>query len=284
MVHRTAAEALQTGLDLVKQARDQDDEVAVDVCLADASRADAALMARFARTATDAGAGLIVLADTVGAQLPDDCGRMFTQVRSAAGADVVLASHPHNDLGLALANTLQALSAGVRVVASSWLGIAERAGMVATEQLLFLLARHPDRFLDGTTPWWTAPDLTRLPGIARMVAAATGVPLSVTNPIVGTGVGTISTGTPFVHPELFQPFDPHDVLGIEPHVLLTQLASARVVTAVAARLGHTLDRDQARAAMSWAKARAFRTGRAVIEDAAFAAYLDGLTRTTLSPS
>ncbi|MEU0254372.1 hypothetical protein ABZ299_18095 [Streptomyces sp. NPDC006184] len=210
---------------------------------------------------------------------------MFAQVRSAAGEDVVLASHLHNDLGLAPANTLQALSAGVRVVASSWLGIAERAGMVATEQLLFLLARHPDRSLDGeATPWWTAPDLTRLPGTARMVAAVTGVPLSVTTPIVGTGVGTISTGTPFVHPEFFQPFDPHGVLGIEPHVLLTQLASARVVTAVAARLGHTLDGDQVRAAMSWAKARAFRTGRAVIEDAAFADYLDGLTRATSSTS
>ncbi|WP_260149013.1 hypothetical protein [Streptomyces sp. PanSC9] len=55
--------------------------------------------------------------------------------------------------------------------------------------------------------WWTPPDLTRLPGIARMVSETSGVPLTVTTPIVGTGVGTISTGTPFVHPELFQPFD-----------------------------------------------------------------------------
>ncbi|MEV4947891.1 hypothetical protein [Streptomyces sp. NPDC053755] len=80
------------------------------------------------------------------------------------------------------------------------------------------------------------------------------MPLSVTTPIVGTGVGTISTGTPFVHPELFQPYGPHQVLGVEPRTVLTQLASARGVTAVAARLGHTLDESQARAAMAWAKA------------------------------
>ncbi|MBA8977542.1 MULTISPECIES: 2-isopropylmalate synthase [Streptomyces] len=280
MVHKTAEQALQGGVDLVKAARDLDETVAVDICLADASRADASLMSDYAQAMTDAGAGLVVLADTVGAQLPAACRDMFDAVRAGAGDDVVLASHLHNDLGLGLANTLQALASGVRVVSSSWLGIAERAGMVATEQLLFLLARHGQEFLNtDATPWWTAPDLTRLPTIAQMVAEETEVPLSVTTPIVGTGVGTISTGTPFVHPQLFQPYDPTQVLGIEPRVLLTQLASARVITAAATRLGHDLDREQTRAAMTWVKTRAFRTGRAVVDDAAFADYLDGLVHT-----
>ncbi|MEV0578149.1 2-isopropylmalate synthase [Streptomyces sp. NPDC050392] len=283
MVHRPAAEALQAGVDLVKRARDLDEEVAVDVCLADASRADHALMGTFAGELTAVGAGLVVLADTVGAQLPDACRQMFTAVGAAAGGETVLASHLHNDLGLGLANSLQALAAGIRVLSSSWLGIAERAGLVATEQLLFLLARHAPELLDGA-PWWTDPDLTRLPAIARMVADETGVPLSVTTPIVGTGVGTISTGTPFVHPELFQPYDPQQLLGIEPRAVLTQLASVRVVIAVAARLGHTLDKDQARAAMAWVKRRAFATGRSVTEDAAFADYLEGLSYTTTSGS
>ncbi|WP_326667331.1 2-isopropylmalate synthase [Streptomyces sp. NBC_01257] len=283
MVHRPAAEALQAGVDLVKRARDLDEEVAVDVCLADASRADHALMGTFAGELTAVGAGLVVLADTVGAQLPDACRQMFTAVGAAAGGETVLASHLHNDLGLGLANSLQALAAGVRVLSSSWLGIAERAGLVATEQLLFLLARHAPELLDGA-PWWTDPDLTRLPAIARMVADETGVPLSVTTPIVGTGVGTISTGTPFVHPELFQPYDPQQLLGIEPRAVLTQLASVRVVIAVAARLGHTLDKDQARAAMAWVKRRAFATGRSVTDDAAFADYLEGLSYTTTAGS
>ncbi|GAA2242937.1 hypothetical protein GCM10010145_06630 [Streptomyces ruber] len=278
MVHKTAEEALRGAIDLIELARGLDDTVALDICFADASRADASLMSDHAQAMTDAGAGLVILADTVGAQLPDACRDMFAAVRAGTGDDVVLGTHLHNDLGLGLANTLQALGTGVRMVSSSWLGIAERAGLVATEQLLFLLARHAEEFLGaGATPWWTAPDLTRLPGIARMVAEETGVPLSVTTPIVGTGVGTISTGTPFVHPQLFQPYDPTEVLGIEPKVLLTQLASARVITAAATRLGHDLDRDQTRAAMAWVKARAFRTGTAVVDDAAFADYLEGLT-------
>ncbi|GHG78956.1 hypothetical protein GCM10018980_77450 [Streptomyces capoamus] len=265
----------------MKQARDRDPAVAVDVCLADASRADHTLMAHHAHAMTQAGAGVIILADTVGAQLPAACRDMFTEVRAAAGDDVVLGSHVHNDLGLGLANTPQALACGVRVVSASWLGTAERAGMVATEQLLFLLTQHAtDLIGPGATPWWTSPDLTRLPGIACMVAQETGVPLSVTTPIFGTGVNTISTGTPFVHPQLFQPLDPQEVHGIEPSVILTHLASTRVVAAVAARLGHSLDRDQTRAALNWAKNRAYATGQAVINDAAGAAYLDGLTHAT----
>ncbi|WP_223839024.1 2-isopropylmalate synthase [Nocardiopsis deserti] len=281
MVHRTAAEALTAGADLVRHARGLDDGVAVDVCLADASRADHALMAHSAQELTGAGAGLVVLADTVGAQLPHDCREMFSRVRAGAGDEVVLASHLHNDLGLGLANTLQAMASGVRVVSSSWLGIAERAGMVATEQLLLLLARHGTELFGADAElWWREPDLTLLPGIARLVAEETGVPLSVTTPVVGTGVGTISTGTPFVHPQLFQPYDPKQLLGIEPTVVLTHLASARVVTAVASRLGRTLDREQTSAAMAWVKSRAFRTGRAVVDDHAFADYLDGLAHTT----
>ncbi|WP_234438434.1 hypothetical protein [Streptomyces sp. NRRL S-340] len=67
------------------------------------------------------------------------------------------------------------------------------------------------------------------------------------------------------------------MLGITPRVVLTHLASARVVTAVAARLGHALDGVQTRTALAWVKQRAYRTGEAVVEDSVFAGYLDGLT-------
>ncbi|MFF4415736.1 2-isopropylmalate synthase [Streptosporangium sp. NPDC001559] len=281
MTHRGARRALEAGVSLVNDARELDERVAVDVCLADASRADTSLMAAYATAMTEAGAGTVVLADTVGDHLPAETGAMFTRMRAHVGQEVVLACHLHNDLGLGLANTLQALRAGVRVVSSSWLGIAERSGMVATEQLLFLLAYRADRTTallgEGADPWWTAPDLSALTGIAQMVAQETGVPLSVTTPIVGTGVGTISTGTPFVHPQLFQPFDPQRLLGVTPRVVLTQLASARVVKAVAARLGHVLDDRQAQAAMRWVKRHVYRTGQAVVEEGTFAGYLDGLT-------
>ncbi|MFF4452063.1 hypothetical protein [Streptomyces goshikiensis] len=68
----------------------------------------------------------------MGAQLPPGYREMFRRVGADAGSEVVPAPHPHNDLGLGL-------------------GIAERAGMVATEQLLFLLARHAGELLGAVT-------------------------------------------------------------------------------------------------------------------------------------
>jgi 2-isopropylmalate synthase len=144
--------------------------------------------------------------------------------------------------------------------------MAERSGMVATEQPLFPLAHDPAKAAQvlgpGCEPRWTTPDLTRLPGIARMVSAGTGVPLTVTTPIVGTGVATISTGITFAHPQTFQPYDP------ERHL---------APSVVAERIGHVLDPAQTRTALAWVKDRAYRLGQAVIADADLAAYLDGLT-------
>ncbi|MFB7646012.1 2-isopropylmalate synthase [Streptomyces sp. NPDC056084] len=288
LVHSGAREALAGGLDVVKAAVDLADGVAVDVCLVDAPRADHALMAEYAGAMTTQGARTIVLADTVGDLLPGQTRALFQQVAAGAGSETVLVSHLHNDLGLGLANTLAALESGVRVAACSWLGMAERSGMVATEQLLFLLAHDPVKAAQvlgpGCEPWWTVPDLTRLPGIARMVSAETGVPLTVTTPVVGTGVATISTGTPFTHPQTFQPYDPLHHLGVAPTVVLTHLASQRVLRAVAERLGHDLDSGQTRTALAWVKDRAYRLNQAVVADADFAAYLDGLTTATTAPA
>ncbi|MCX5409600.1 2-isopropylmalate synthase [Streptomyces sp. NBC_00335] len=288
LVHTDARAALDRGLDVVKEAVDRAGGTAVDVCLVDAPRADHALVAEYAGRMTAQGAATIVLADTVGDLLPGQTRDLFRRVAAGAGRDTVLVSHLHNDLGLGLANTLAALESGARVAACSWLGMAERSGMVATEQLLFLLAhdRAKAAYVLGPDcePWWTEPDLTRLPGIARMVSAETGVPLTVTAPIVGTGVATISTGTPFTHPRTFQPYDPERHLGLAPTVVLTHLASRRVLRAVAERLGHHLDPDRTGEALTWVKDRAYRLNQAQVPDADFAAYLEGLTAATPSPS
>lgn len=288
LVHSDARTALDRGLDVVKEAVDRADGTAVDVCLVDAPRADHALVAEYAGRMTAQGAATIVLADTVGDLLPGQTRDLFRRVAAGAGRDTVLVSHLHNDLGLGLANTLAALESGARVAACSWLGMAERSGMVATEQLLFLLAHDRAKAAHvlgpDCEPWWTQPDLTRLPGIARMVSAETGVPLTVTTPIVGSGVATISTGTPFTHPRTFQPYDPEHHLGLAPTVVLTHLASRRVLRAVAERLGHHLDPDRTGEALAWVKDRAYRLNQAEVPDADFGAYLEALTTATPTPT
>lgn len=283
MVHRPAVDALAEAGTLVRAVRDGDTGVIPDVCFADAPRADVDVLAGAANALTEAGAGVIVVADTTGDLLTERCAELFRGLFERVAGDVVLASHLHNDLGLGLANTLAAVRAGVRVVSSSWLGVAERSGMVATEQILFLLAHRTTELLGEADLWWTAPDLTRIPAIARAVAAETGVPLTVTTPIVGTGVGTISTGTPFVRPATFQPFDPA-VLGIEPTVVLTHLASARVLRAVGERAGLVLDRAETAAALAWVKAEAFRRNEAVIPVESLAGFVDAFRATAAVPA
>ncbi|WP_410601305.1 2-isopropylmalate synthase [Amycolatopsis sp. lyj-90] len=278
MVHRPAIEALTDAVALVRAVRDGDSGVIPDVCFADAPRADLDVMAEAANTLSAAGAGVIVVADTTGDLLTERCGALFQGLLERVGEDVVLASHLHNDLGLGLANTLAAVRAGVRVVSSSWLGVAERSGMVATEQILFLLAQRTAELLGEADLWHTAPDLTRIPAIARSVSAETGLPLTVTTPIVGTGVGTISTGTPFVRPETFQPYDPA-ILGIEPAVVLTHLASARVLRAVGELAGLVLDRAETAAALAWVKAEAFRRNEAVIPVESLVGFVDAFRAT-----
>ncbi|ANN16081.1 2-isopropylmalate synthase [Amycolatopsis orientalis] len=277
MVHGTAAETLRHAAGLVRLVRNSGTGVIPDVCFADAPRGDIALLAKSANELTAAGAGLIVVADTTGDLLYTRAGELFGQLQASVDSEVVLVTHLHNDLGLGLANTIEAVRAGVRGVSSSWLGVAERSGMVATEQLLFLLAQRTAELLGADADlWYTTPDLTRIPRIARRVAEETGVPISVTTPIVGTGVGTISTGTPFVRPETFQPFDP-SVLGIEPTVLLTHLASKRVLRAVATRLGFELTRQETAVALEWVKSEAFRRNHPVIPDEELAEFI-GLRR------
>ncbi|WP_370942225.1 hypothetical protein AB5J62_24260 [Amycolatopsis sp. cg5] len=274
MLHGLAAEALADAVALV---RAMPEGVIADVCFADAPRGDLDVMAGAATRLTEAGAGVIVIADTIGDLLTDRCAELFRGLLERVADGVVLATHLHNDLGLGLANTLAAVRAGVRVVSSSWLGVAERSGMVATEQLLFLLAHRTAELLGDADLWHSTPDLTRLPSIARQVSAEIGLPLTVTTPIVGTGVGTISTGTPFVRPKTFQPYDPA-ILGIKPTVVLTHLASARVLRAVAERAGLRLDPAETAAALSWVKAEAFHRNEAVVGDEDLVGFVDGLRR------
>ncbi len=91
------------------------------------------------------------------------------------------------------------------------------------------------------------------------------MPRRVTDPFVGTGVNAISTGTPFVSPADFQPYDAEALLGVEPRVELTHLASDRVIRAVAERLGRQIDREEARLLRSAVKQQAYATGRAQVD-------------------
>jgi 2-isopropylmalate synthase len=114
----------------------------------DATRTSHDFLCQIVGVAIEAGATIINLPDTVGYALPSDYAEMFRVIRERVpGADRVrLSAHTHNDLGLAVANALAAIDAGVRQVECTINGIGERAGNAALEEIATALRVRADRF------------------------------------------------------------------------------------------------------------------------------------------
>jgi 2-isopropylmalate synthase len=114
----------------------------------DASRSDPEFLCRMVAVAIDAGASVINLPDTVGYCVPNEYGAIFRMLRERVPqvAGITLSSHCHNDLGMAVANSLAAVEAGVRQIECTINGIGERAGNAALEELAAAFLVRRDKF------------------------------------------------------------------------------------------------------------------------------------------
>ena len=112
----------------------------------DASRTEIDFLIEVVEAAIAAGATTINLPDTTGYATPEEYGRMFSDVLTLAhgATDVILSTHCHNDLGLAVANSLSAVHAGARQVECTLNGIGERAGNAALEEVVMALRTRSD--------------------------------------------------------------------------------------------------------------------------------------------
>ncbi|HEV2709835.1 MAG TPA: 2-isopropylmalate synthase [Edaphobacter sp.] len=114
----------------------------------DATRTDPDFLVKVCEVAIQAGATTLNLPDTVGYCVPQDYGDMFRMVRQRVPGieNIVLSAHCHDDLGLAVANSIAAIEAGVRQVECAINGIGERAGNAALEEVAAVLTVRRDRF------------------------------------------------------------------------------------------------------------------------------------------
>jgi 2-isopropylmalate synthase len=116
----------------------------------DATRSDRDFLVEMVRVAVEAGATTINMPDTVGYTTPEEYAQMFREVRQRVPAiderGIVLSSHCHDDLGLAVANSLAAIQAGARQVECTINGIGERAGNAALEEIAAALYVRGDHF------------------------------------------------------------------------------------------------------------------------------------------
>lgn len=192
MAHKlkmTPDETLQTAVESVRLARSLCPDV--QFSCEDASRSDPAFLHRILEAVIREGAKTVGIADTVGYAVPHEFGKLVAGIRENVPGieDVTLSVHCHNDLGLAVANTLAALRNGARQMDTTINGLGERAGNCPMEEVVMGL--YVRKELLGLT---TGVDTTRLYRTSKRVSKLTGVPLPVCKAIVGQNAFSHESG------------------------------------------------------------------------------------------
>ncbi len=181
MLRMTPDEVLQASVEGVKRAKGYCDDV--EFSPQDATRSDPDFMIDVCRAAVEAGATTINIPDTVGYSTPAEfsalIGRVYEEVRNGR-EDVIISTHCHNDLGLAVANSLSAIFAGARQIEGAINGIGERAGNTSIEEVVMAVRTRADQF--GVE---VGVDTTQIFETSRLVSRLTGYPVQYNKSVVG---------------------------------------------------------------------------------------------------
>ena len=182
-------QVLKRAVEMVKLARNLCGDV--EFSLEDGSRSEFEFQCRIVEAVINAGATTINIPDTVGYGEPGEYGAMFKQIISAVpNADkAIFSTHCHNDLGLAVANSLSAVMNGARQVECTINGLGERAGNASLEELVMAVKTRKDIF-----PVETQIDATHIVPTSRLVSSITGFPVQPNKAIVGANAFAHESG------------------------------------------------------------------------------------------
>ncbi|MCV6615101.1 MAG: 2-isopropylmalate synthase [Cellvibrionaceae bacterium] len=182
-------QVLAQAVDAVKRARQFTDDV--EFSLEDGSRTEFEFASRIIEAVIKAGAKTINIPDTVGYGEPSEYGLMFKRlIENVPNADqAVFSTHCHNDLGLAVANSLAAVMNGVRQVECTINGLGERAGNASLEELVMAVRTRKD-----VMPVETNIDTSHIVPTSRLVSSITGFPVQPNKAIVGANAFAHESG------------------------------------------------------------------------------------------
>jgi 2-isopropylmalate synthase len=176
----TRETCLEAAVSAVRQARGYTDDV--EFSAEDATRSDLDFLCRVVEAVIDAGATTVNLPDTVGYSTPEDIGLFFRSIigRVPNADRAVFSAHCHDDLGLAVANTMAAIGAGARQVECTINGIGERAGNASLEEIVMITRVRPDR-----VPVDSSIDSAHLYATSQLLSEITGERVQANKAIVG---------------------------------------------------------------------------------------------------
>jgi 2-isopropylmalate synthase len=224
----------------MRQAREYTDDV--EFSAEDATRTDMDFLCQVVETAVDAGATTINLPDTVGYCTPEEIETFFTEIRARVpnAADVIFSAHCHDDLGLAVANSLAAVRGGVRQIECTINGIGERAGNASLEEVVMATRVRPDLL-----PYTTAVDSTQLFRTSQLLSSLTQEPVQANKAIVGRNAFAHEAG---IHQDgvikdrrTYEIMRPEDV-GVQSTLVLGKHSGRHAVKQRCEQLGHELTR------------------------------------------
>src|SRR6202047_4066106 len=176
----TRDECLAQARDAVRFAKSLCDDV--EFSPEDATRTDPDFLCRVLSAVVEAGATTLNIPDTVGYTMPAEFGDLIATIRRRVRGieKVTISAHCHNDLGLAVANTLAAIAAGARQAECTINGIGERAGNASLEEIVMAMRVRPDRY-----PYETSIVAEHLFGASQLLSEITGVPVQPNKAITG---------------------------------------------------------------------------------------------------
>ena len=212
----------------------------------DATRTDVGFLLRIVDAVVEAGATTINIPDTVGYAVPHDFGAMIGEVVQRVGADrpggVVVSVHCHNDLGLAVANSIEAVRHGARQVEVAVNGLGERAGNCSLEEVVMAMATRPD-LIGGRTAVNTR-EITRT---SRLVGSLTGYHVQYNKAVVGRNAFLHESG---IHQHgvladrlTYEIMEAADVGAVGQQIVLGKHSGRHAFTKAIEDLGYDLDRE-----------------------------------------
>ena len=190
MLRKTPEEVLADTKESVRYAKKLCDNI--EFSAQDATRTDKDFLIEVLKTAVEEGATTINVPDTVGYATPHDYLELLTSVYDevkGGNEDVIISTHCHNDLGLAVANSLTAITAGARQIEGAINGIGERAGNTSTEEIIMAVKTRQDQY--GVE---INAETKEIFETSRLVSKLTGYPVQYNKAVVGKNAFSHESG------------------------------------------------------------------------------------------
>jgi 2-isopropylmalate synthase len=240
---KSREQVLAEAVAAVKMARSYTENV--EFSPMDATRSDRDYLVRMVSAVIDAGASTVNIPDTVGYTIPEEFGDLiaylFAHVKNIG--DSVISVHCHDDLGLAVANSLAAVKRGARQVECTINGIGERAGNTAMEEIVMALQTRKDMY-----GLYTKIKTDQIYKTSRLLTQITGIPVQPNKAIVGANAFAHESG---IHQDglikekiTYEIMTPQSVGITDTHIVLGKHSGRNAISQHIKKMGYVLNDEQ----------------------------------------